>query len=165
MMFQMVGALVFSVLLLGFVPTAVGDRGASEDVSVYSKVSFQVVDQSGAFIPHAQITIVDLARGSTNRTAFDASGRIEFMCRQGGQLKITITAPGFRSYAETFKVESNVAKHVTLKIGDTGSGYPIFADERMQPERVPLSAEIPQLPLESLPVPSRRFRRGRLRGL
>jgi len=159
-----------NVELLGFfsqsiVTTSVGNRGASEDVSVYSKISFQVMNQSGAFIPHAQITIVDLARGSINQTGADDSGRMWFMCPQGRQLKITITAPGFRSYAETFKVESDVAKHVTLKIGDVGSGYPINADEQMQPEHVPLSVEIPQPPLELLPVPSRRFRRGRWRGL
>ena len=159
-----------NVELLGFfsqsiVTTSVGNRGASEDVSVYSKISFQVMNQSGAFIPHAHITIVDLNRGSINQTEADHSGRMWFMCPQGRQLKITITAPGFRSYAETFKVESDVAKHVTLKIGDVGSGYPILADEQMQPEHVPLSVEIPQPPLELLPVPSRRFRRGRWRGL
>jgi len=165
MMFKMAGVLICFILLLGSAPTAVVNQFSAEDVTVYNKISIQITDQTGAFIPYAHITIVDLARGSISQMAADAAGRAEFLSPNGGQYKTTITAPGFMTYAETFKVESNVAKHVTLRIGDSGSGYPLFDEERIQPERLSLTIEIPQQPLESMPVPPRRFRHSRWRGL
>ena len=66
--------------------------------------------------------------------ASDASGRAEFMSRHGAEYKVTIESLGFRAWAETFKVESNIAKTVTLTLANTGPGLSIESEgERILP--------------------------------
>ena len=141
-------------------PFIVGQEGIQNPSSthpVYNRFSLKVMDQAGALIPHAHITIVDQTIGAINQKEADASGMAEFVLPHGQQYKATITAVGFKTYFETFTLESDSAKAVTLTLGSFCSGLcgEMSPQVEIPLDHVPLSAEIQLQPLQLLLLPAR----------
>ena len=64
-----------------------------------SKVlSGTVVDQAGAVIPEARITVTNVETKETRKTSTNAAGRFEFASLAAGNYSITVEAEGFRPY-------------------------------------------------------------------
>lgn len=176
-MVQMTCMRAWLFLLLGFGTVVVSNQAAAENATAficgqegthnssstqqgYNRISFKVMDASGACVPHAHITVVDQVLGAIDQKYSDASGRAEFLLPRGAQFKAIVTAEGFKAYAETFKLESDIAKTVTLRFGDLASG-PVVGEssaELIPLDRQPLMVVIPQQQLELLPPPARPIR-------
>jgi len=161
-------------LLLGFTTALAANQLAAENAAPSTfgqavtqsslstqrscNLSLKVMDQSGAWVPRAHVTVVEVALDGISEKDTDASGHAEFLLPRCAQYKATVAAPGFNVYAETFKLESDTAKMVTLIVESSGSPIVIYSYTGPEPTPVdyPLSAvEIPQQPLVLLPLPSR----------
>jgi hypothetical protein len=128
-----------------------------------ARVSVEVIDPSGARIPHPHITIVDQAVGAINQKDGDASGRAEFVLPDGAQYKVTITAVGAEMYVESFKLESDIAKTVTLRIASACSPCVSMALDTPPLDHVPVAVELPLQPLEpwsppAIPIRHKQYR-------
>jgi len=59
-------------------------------------VTGQVTDQQGAVVPGADVTLIDLATGATQKTATNDTGRYTFVSVPPGNYNLTVGKPGFR---------------------------------------------------------------------
>src|ERR1051325_9812426 len=60
------------------------------------RIAGSVRDQSGAFIPHAQVVVVRLTTGEERRTATDMAGNYAVALLPPGGYRVSITADGFK---------------------------------------------------------------------
>jgi hypothetical protein len=142
------------------IPRLFGQEGAqafpeNSTQRAYHRVSVEVIDPSGARIPHPHITIVDQAVGAINQKDGDVSGRAEFVLPDGAKYRVTITAVGFEMYVESFKLESDIATTVTLRIRNTGACPCVSQGPNLPPlDHEPVAVELPLQPLEPWSPPA-----------
>src|SRR5215468_6864942 len=55
-----------------------------------------VVDPSGAIVPGATVTLIDVATGYTRNTKTSSSGAFEFPALRPADYEVSTVAPGFR---------------------------------------------------------------------
>ncbi len=96
--------------------------GSKADAQVASTGSVQgtVVDQSGAAVPDAAVTLSNTANGQVLNGRSNASGEFDFAIVPVGRYTLGVTRPGFKAYRQTeFSVEaaSPVKFAVSLSIG------------------------------------------------
>lgn len=128
--------------------------------NTYRTVSVVVIDQSGARIPQAHLEVVDQALRSIDRKTADAAGEAEFLLQSGATYRLSITAAGFRGYVETFELESDIGKTVTLAISIGGCGVCVRPEREPIPlEQITVTADISEQPLVAMPLLSRPVRR------
>lgn len=101
--------------------------------------------------------------GAINQKDGDASGRAEFVLPDGAQYKVTITAVGAEMYVESFKLESDIAKTVTLRIASACSPCVSMALDTPPLDHVPVAVELPLQPLEpwsppAIPIRHKQYR-------
>jgi uncharacterized surface anchored protein len=60
-------------------------------------VAGKVFDTTGAVVPGAQITLLDLAQNQQRHIQADASGHFEFDNLTAGQYQLTAAMPGFET--------------------------------------------------------------------
>ena len=92
-------ALYFFVLVLATLPGITGLRLHAQVTT--GSVLGVVTDQTGATVPNAEISIVDVDRNQTKATKSGTSGsyRIDFLL--AGNYKLRVSAPGFKTYEQT----------------------------------------------------------------
>ena len=169
----------FVFLILGFVssgsriePVAASSlfsftqRGGQEssdqaERNTYKTLSVAVIDPTGAVISPSHLEVVDQELQSVEWKAADAGGKAEFLLRSGATYKLAVTATGFVKYVETFKLESDTSKIVTLAVSSWCCGVRVMSQEEIPTEHMPVTAYIPGQPLLSLPLPARPVRRAR----
>ena len=79
-----------------------------------------VVDQTGAGVPRANVTVTFVATGATLRTSTDPSGRWLVASQQSGPVKIRVDAAGFKSMVRDFDQDASRPGHYSFKL-DVGS--------------------------------------------
>jgi hypothetical protein len=139
-----------------------GDRSSSKrpDHQSYNKVSFETRDQTGAVIPLAHIVILDQLNGAITEKDGDISGRVEFVLPQGGQYKVTVTAKGFKQFAESFEMQSDIVKAVVLKV--LSYSGPVVVEEVAIPvQHSNIANALPTHPLKLLPLPAKQILKAR----
>src|SRR5690348_14976318 len=57
-----------------------------------------VTDQSGAVIPKAQVTLGNLSTNASRGAVVNEQGEFEFPFVTQGDYRLTVTAPGFKSF-------------------------------------------------------------------
>src|SRR6266536_1191376 len=84
-----------------------------------SNVQGVVQDPSGAVIPKATVTLVNVATQVTRTTTSDENGNYRFVSLAPGAYKITIEAPGYsKSQSDlTLLTEQTLNVPITLKVG------------------------------------------------
>lgn len=131
----------------------------------YCKVSIKVRDGLGAYVSGAHIVITDLARGAVVQKDASALGEAEFDLSHESSYKIGVSATGFTSYVETFRVEADVVKTFSVTIdprpiidwvdADVGDAPPIQVEHSLLEEKLPYQ------PLELMPPQSKPIRKHR----
>lgn len=102
-----------AVLLLTFLTPAHAQSTAS--------IEGQVVDQLGAVIPNAQITIHNRATGADRTTSSDEAGRYQFAALPVGEYRIEVTSRGFQTQIVdrlTVEVARRITQSFQLLAGD-----------------------------------------------
>lgn len=76
-----------------------------------------ITDPSGSVIPHAKITVTNVATGISNEATSDAEGSYQVLLLPIGSYKVTAEAAGFRKSATNAqKLEINQSLRVDLKL-------------------------------------------------
>src|SRR5438445_3901644 len=89
-----------------------------------------VIDQTGAGVPKAAVTLVNNATQVAASTATDASGNYRFVSLAPGSYKLTAEAPGFSKSAATVRLltEQNLSVPLTLKVGAATEAVTVTAE-------------------------------------
>lgn len=95
------------------------------------RLSGQVTDPSGSFVPNASLTIKATDRQFTSTVKTDSDGRYSFGNLEPGNYDLTVEAAGFKSYVST-KIELRVAEShridPQLQVGDAATKIEVTAD-------------------------------------
>lgn len=85
-------------LSLPLILLAMGAPAMLRAQAVYGGISGNVIDQSGAAVPHAKVTITDTTKGINYSTLTNESGNYSQTHLIVGTYQIRIDANGFTSY-------------------------------------------------------------------
>ena len=126
---------------------------AQETVTTAS-VTGRVLDPSGAAIPHASITALELATHQGHTIQTDNQGRFRLTFLPIGMYRVTAEASGFAVSAREIQLTVGAAFDLTLplKIGATDTAIdvaaqpPVLEDNRSQISETVLQTEINDLP-------------------
>ena len=97
-------------------------------------ISGHVFDGSGASVAGAKITAVSKATNETSRATADGSGTYSIPFLRPGEYKVTVTAPGFKTYNReglTLQVGQIVGMDATLEVGALTESVNVTADAAM----------------------------------
>jgi Carboxypeptidase regulatory-like domain len=139
--------------------------GSSADIIPLSKgqesttFAIFVVDQQGAILPTAVVTLTgDATHFQLKRTA-DHEGHLNFMAIPTGSYSLSVSAPGFETNKQTVLLESQpLTITVVLLVGSSSSDYPgpgTFIDLLPIDETITIP-EIAPYPIQALPADSKK---------
>src|SRR5256884_5993931 len=90
-----------------------------------------VTDSSGAVIPNAKVTILDLGTNTTRETATNARGEYQMFGLRSGNYKVSISAPGLTTQDITGVVLNGsdvVSANATLRVAGTQEAIAVTAE-------------------------------------
>src|SRR5579859_4968422 len=90
-------------------------------------LSGHVLDQSGARVPGAKVTVRKASTGATRSTEADAEGTYSFLGLEPGTYNLTAQAPGFTLYKNpvVLTVGQSAQANLILLVGDQGDGIKV----------------------------------------
>ncbi len=118
----MTGRIVFAFLLLGICASAQDYRG---------QITGRILDQTGAAVPNAGITISNTATNSASITRSDESGYYTVLYLGAGNYSIAVEAPGFRKLIRAgieIRVADALRLDLTLEIGAAAETINVTAE-------------------------------------
>jgi hypothetical protein len=102
-----------------------------------------VFDSTGAVVPNAEVVLQNEATEVARRTVSNEVGYFNFVAIQPGSYKVTISAPGFRSWVQKNIVfnqaENRTFPNITLTPGATSEAIEVTADVAAVPVDTPES--------------------------
>src|SRR5579863_5036093 len=116
-------ALAWSILLLVCTPHAAAQVSAS--------IKGTVTDASGAPLPSAAVTAVDLETGATRATTTDDAGHYLVLALAVGQYEVRVTKPGFQDAIRTgirLVIGQEASVDLTLQVSSVKSEIRVTAD-------------------------------------
>ena len=90
-----------------------------------------VTDSSGAVIPNAKVTILDLGTNTTRETATNARGEYQMFGLRSGNYKVSVSAPGLTTQDITGVVLNGsdvVSANATLRVAGTQEAIAVTAE-------------------------------------
>ncbi len=122
-------------------------------------LSGNVVDQSGASIPDAKVTVQNVDTGFTQSVNSGPAGEYLFSHLPVGKYKLTVEKSGFTSYLQTgieLAVSQTATQSVTLKIGAIAQEVAVSADASLvTTESATISQVVSQRQIVELPLDGR----------
>src|SRR6476659_3518257 len=115
-MFQRLTSL-FSLATLSTLLLPTGCFGQSSNATISGSVS----DQSGAVIPHAEITLKAVDSGNVRKDTSGPDGLFSFPNLQQGSYELEASAPGFRNFVQkgiSIHLNEAVRIPVSLQLGE-----------------------------------------------
>ncbi|WP_158821675.1 carboxypeptidase regulatory-like domain-containing protein [Granulicella sp. S156] len=120
-----------------------------------------VFDSTGAVVPGAQITLLDLAQRQERKINADTAGHFEFDNLTAGQYQLTATLTGFQTAkSEPITVNIGGSAHFDFKLfpGSTTESVTVTAQEGgVDTERASIGTDVSTQQLEELPLNGRNF--------
>ncbi|HEX4005103.1 MAG TPA: TonB-dependent receptor [Acidobacteriaceae bacterium] len=120
-----------------------------------------VFDSSGAVVPGAQVTLLDLAQKQSRKLAADSSGHFEFDNLTAGQYQLTATLAGFRtesSEAITVNIGTVATYDFRLQPGSVNQSVTVTAQSGgLETDQVSIDTNISTQQMEDLPLNGRNF--------
>ena len=120
-----------------------------------------VTDKTGAVVPQASVTLLDLAQKTTRQTKSDGGGHYTFPEITAGNYQVSVTAPGFESAKSTpITVSLGINSRFDLSLGvgtDTQQVTVDSATATIETGQASLNTDITQKQLEDLPLNGRNF--------
>jgi len=124
---------------------------------LYGTLLGNVTDASGGVVPTAVVRLVNRGTGQSNQVTVNESGNYTFQNVSAGAYDLTVSAPGFSTYASQ-GIELNVntvQRHdVALQVGQVSETIAVEATAvALQTDRGDISVEIPTHVITELPLP------------
>jgi hypothetical protein len=118
-----------------------------------------VSDPSGAAVPNAQVTAMNVGNGLTRETSTDSSGVYHLPLLPLGSYKVTVQAQGFNKYEQTgiiLTAGAIATVDAQLKVGSISESVTVSAEAPVaEPARVDLGATVNARAVMNLPLTSR----------
>jgi len=147
---------VCAVLVLGLVTSVT----AQVDVAT-ATLKGSITDQSGAFVPGANVTVTSTERGVSKNTISDSSGNYQIPLLQPGKYEVTVDASGFSKYFGgdlTLTIGQVAVLDVKLQVGAVNTQVQVSSDVVLiDTERTQQANTIDQRQIAALPNISRSF--------
>src|SRR5271170_2210457 len=141
------------VLLTGIAASAWG--------SVTGSISGVVKDPTGAVIPNAEVTVVNVGTNISQKIHTDSGGAYSFLALPVGRYNLQVTAPGLATYHQTtIVVDTNdqLRFDVVLKLGHVGQQVDVTASEvHVETANTQLGDVINDKSIEAMPLNGRMF--------
>lgn len=125
-------------------------------------VSGVVTEASGAVVPKAPVTLLDLGRNQTTTASTDASGHYEFSQLLPGNYKVSVELPGFqKSVSDSLAVspQSDVRCDVHLQLASVSQQVTVTSSSAplLQTESADLDQNITQEQIQNVPMNGRNW--------
>ncbi len=143
------------LLLVATTPFLVGQAAGN------ASLQGSIVDQTGAVIPDAAITLINAAT-SVNRTAVsDTKGQYSFPNTAVGTYNLTVTKSGFQTYTQTgivLEVGSAISINVPMTVGSQSEHVEVKAEGlALQTEDASFKQTIDQQTVTEMPLNGRQM--------
>ena len=105
--------------------------GLLSQSNLNQQITGNVVDASGAVLPNAKITVVEVGTGLNRKTTANATGNYTFPDLPTGKYRVTCEAPGFKQQViDNNLLQTNVSIEVNckLQVGSQSDSVTIQAD-------------------------------------
>jgi len=139
-------AVVFSVCLIAQAPTG--------------QVNGTVVDETGAVIPSATLTLTSKETGATRKLTSGGDGIFSFPSLQAGAYEIRVEAPGFRTVVQPVTVQTGAISTVDthMQVGQAKEVVTVEAlAAQIEYDRHTIDGVITKQQIDSLPLNGRSF--------
>lgn len=146
-------AIVFLALFALLTPKAFGQ-------AVYGNIVGTVVDQSGAAVPNAKVTITDTQRAVSFTTTTNIDGNFTQRFLIAGTYQVRIEAPGFKAGVQTVivSVDQEARADMKLEVGEVSQVVEISAEAPLlKTERADVAVTFNEKTVTNLPLINRRF--------
>jgi hypothetical protein len=117
---------VVSALLAAAVAT-----GLFAQNNLNQQITGDVTDATGAAMPNAMVTVVDLGTGLTRKTSTNAAGNYTFPDLPTGKYRVTCDAPGFKQQVidnNTLSTNVSIEVNCKLQVGSQAESVTVQAD-------------------------------------
>lgn len=126
-----------------------------------SSIEGTVSDSSGAVVPNASVTILNVETGITQTVRTTSAGAYRFTALPAAVYRVSVTAPGFKKTIQPdFKVEITEIKtiNVTLEVGSTSTEVTVrAAPPAVETSQGRVSGVIKESSVHELPLVGRNF--------
>ena len=153
---------VRTFILMGTLCAALFTTSRTAAQAVYGAITGRVQDPTGAAVPGATVTVIDVEKGSVATYTSNASG--EFSAEQliPDHYNVKVTATGFKSFEQTgLQVFADTAPTVnaTLVVGSTGETVQVSADTvpQLKTDKTDVAQIFSAQEIEELPIPDHNF--------
>src|ERR1700685_1348341 len=125
-------------------------------------ISGVVTEASGAVVPNASVTIVDVGRSQTSTASTDATGHYEFSQLLPGSYQVSVELAGFKkSVSDSLPVtpQSSVRFDIQLLLASVSDKVTVSGSSAQQLENEPedLDLNIDQNEISSVPMNGRNW--------
>ena len=122
-------------------PDAPGQSAAQSVDRLPATMSGTVTDAYGDVVGGADVTLEDLASGNKRATVSDSNGYFSFAKVSAGKFKVTVTAAGFASWAETdipmqLGADLDLPRIVIKVASSTSDVLVVFSEHELAAEQV-----------------------------
>lgn len=136
--------------------------GTASAQAVYGSIYGTVTDSTGAAVPNAQITVTDIAKGTSVNVTSNSSGDFNADHLIPDEYTVKVTAQGFKSFQQdAIRVFADTSAKVTaaLTIGGASETVEVSADAQPQlkADRADVSTTLTSQEIVDLPIPDRNF--------
>jgi hypothetical protein len=129
--------------------------------AVYGNIIGTVTDATGASVPNAKVTVIDVAKGVSYSAVTNTSGNYLVPNLTPSTYTVTIEAPGFKKFVQqnvTVVVGNSTPVNATLTPGEVTQQITVSAaPPLLQTDRASVSHSLSTREIEQLPVLNRNF--------
>lgn len=134
----------------------------SQAQAVYGSIYGTVTDASGAVVPNATVTIIDVAKNTSVKVQSNASGEYVAEHLIPDTYNVKVEASGFQTFEAdgvTVAADSSPRIDASLKTGSTSTTVTVSANTipELKTDRADVSTEFTTKQIEDLPIPDRNF--------
>ncbi len=124
---------------------------------IQGSITGTVVDPSGAAVPDAEVSIMNMNTGQQRTSVTGASGQYNFPTVNAGTFNLTVTKDGFRAYTQegvAVSINTTTRVNVTLQLGQVTEQITVAAHAAtLQTDRAEVRGEVTSKELENAPIP------------
>lgn len=145
------------ILMLGGFGTVAARGQASADSG---RLEGRVLDPSGALLPGAEITAINLATAASATEHSDGKGHFEFLALVPGHYRVSFTDAGFGTTSLSdvvIRVGTTTDVEPRLRVGGAETQVAVTAEALVDTQQTSLSTAVNRQSIDSLPLNGRNF--------
>lgn len=136
--------------------------GFASGQAVYGSIYGTVTDPTGAAVPNAQVTVTDVAKGTSVNLQTNGAGEFTADHLIPDEYSVKVTAQGFKAFEQTsIRVFADTSAKVTPSLVIGGSSETVEVSAESQPQlkadRADVSTTLSSQEIVDLPIPDRNF--------